>query len=195
MAKRLAKQILLGVFLLAVILPAALSAFGRWKNLYTFFAHSYALVPGILGDYLRIAFYKFTLAECSLSSRISFGTFFAHSDAKLGSNVYIGSYCVLGKSVIGERTQIASGVQVLSGRRQHSRNEEGEIQGAHEGLFDTVTIGSDCWIGAAAIVMADVGAATTIGAGSVVSRPIPPRSVAVGNPARVIRSADSQREA
>lgn len=195
MAKRLAKQILLGVCLMIVFLPAALSAFGRWKNLYTFFAHSYALFPGIVGDYFRIAFYKFTLAECSLSSRVSFGTFFAHPDVKLGSNVYIGSYCILGKTVIGARTQIASGVQVLSGKRQHSRTEDGEIQGAQEGSFETVTIGPDCWIGAAAIVMADVGAATTIGAGSVVSRPIPPRSVAVGNPARVISSADCQREA
>lgn len=194
MAKRLAKQILLGVALVAAFAPAVLSIFGRWKNLYTFFTHSYALFPGVVGDYLRIAYYKFTLAECSLSSRVSFGTFFAHSDAKLGSNVYIGSYCILGKTVIGARTQIASGVQVLSGKRQHARNEEGEIQGAEEGSFETVAIGPDCWIGAAAVIMADVGAATTIGAGSVVSRPIPPRSVAVGNPARVIKTAESQRE-
>jgi maltose O-acetyltransferase len=36
--------------------------------------------------------------------------------------------------------------------------------------------------------MADIGEGTTIGAGSVVTRPIPPRSVAVGNPAKVIKS-------
>lgn len=195
MLKRLAKHILLGVFLLAVFLPAAMSAFGRWETLYTFFAHSYALIPGILGDYLRIAFYKFTLAECSLSTRVSFGTFFAHPEANLGPHVYIGSYCVIGRTVIGARSQIASGVQILSGKRQHSRNEKGEISGAEQCSFETVTIGCDCWIGAAAIVMADVGYGTTIGAGSVVSRPIPPRSVAVGNPARVINTLDCAVEA
>jgi len=192
--KRLVKQILLGIFLLVVLLPAAISGFGRWKNLYTFFAHSYALIPGILGDYLRIAFYKLTLAECSLSSRVSFGTFFAHPEAKLETNAYIGSYCVLGKSVIGARTQIASNVQILSGKRQHSRNEKGEISGAEKDFFETVTIGPDCWIGAAAIVMADVGFGTTVGAGSIVTRPIPPRSVAVGNPARVINAVNCKLE-
>ncbi len=195
MPKRLAKRILLDIFLLAVLVPAALSAFGRWKTLYTFFAHSYALVPGILGDYLRIAFYKFTLAECSLSSRVSFGTFFAHPEANLGPHVYIGSYCIIGRSVLGAGSQIASGVQILSGKRQHSRNEKGEISSAEKDSFETVTIGPDCWIGAAAIVMADVGFGTTIGAGSVVSRPIPPRSVAVGNPARVIKTLDDPVEA
>jgi acetyltransferase-like isoleucine patch superfamily enzyme len=79
--------------------------------------------------------------------------------------VYIGSYCIVGKAVIGARAQIASGVQILSGSRQHARKSTGEIPGAEEGAFATVTIGSDCWIGAAAVVMADVGQGTTIGFG------------------------------
>lgn len=165
---------------------AAASAFGAWETGYVLFAHSYSLIPGILGDYLRIAFYKLTLAECDLSSRISFGSFFAHSQARLGAGVYIGSYCILGKAAIGEHTQIASGVQILSGSRQHARNAAGEISGAEAGEFAVVEIGANCWIGAAAIVMADVGAGSTIGAGSVVTRPIPAGSVAVGSPARVL---------
>jgi acetyltransferase-like isoleucine patch superfamily enzyme len=102
--------------------------------------------------------------------------------------VYIGSYCILGKTVIGGRTQIASGVQILSGRHQHPRDPSGQISGAEHGAFVPVAIGADCWIGAAAIVMADVGAGSTVGAGPVVSRPIPAGSVAVGNPARVIKT-------
>jgi acetyltransferase-like isoleucine patch superfamily enzyme len=189
MIKRALKWMLRAASLLLMFLPAAAAAFGAWETGYTLFAHACAMLPGILGDYLRIAFYKLTLVECDLSSRVSFGSFFAHPQAKLGPGVYIGSYCILGKAVIGARTQIASGVQILSGSRQHARNPAGEISGAEGGAFSVVEIGSDCWIGAAAIVMADVGAGSTIGAGSVVTRPIPANSVAVGSPARVIQSA------
>jgi acetyltransferase-like isoleucine patch superfamily enzyme len=189
MPKRTAKAILHALSLALVFLPAAASAFGRWKASYTFFAHACALLPGLPGDYLRMAFYKLTLSECSMTCRISFGTFFAHPEARVGPHVYIGSYCIIGKASIGARTQIASAVQILSGRHQHSRSETGEISGAEHGAFVSVAIGADCWIGAAAIVMSDVGQGSTVGAGAIVSQPIPPRSVAVGNPARVIRTA------
>lgn len=189
MIRRLLKRTLLGICLMVVWPTALLTAFGRWESAYGFFATAYALLPGLPGDYLRIAFYNLTLIECSLSSRIQFGSFFAHPQAKVEPRVYIGSYCVLGKATIGENTQIASGVQILSGRHQHSRDESGQISGSDRGAFTEITIGHDCWIGGGALVMADVGDGTTIGAGSVVSRAIPPGSVAVGNPARVIRTA------
>jgi virginiamycin A acetyltransferase len=186
--RRILKLAFEGFSLVLVVLPAALCAFGRIRLLYQIFAHSYAIVPGIVGDYLRIAFYRLTLEACPLSSRISFGSFFAHPEARIGSSVYIGSFCILGKTAIGDRTQIASGVQILSGKHQHARGADGRISGANAADFIPVIIGADCWIGAAAIVMADVGGGSTIGAGSVVSRAIPPRSVAVGSPARVIKS-------
>lgn len=143
----------------------------------------------MVGDYLRTAFYRLTLEECSIFSRISFGSFFSATEVKVARGVYIGSYCVIGKCTIGERTQVGSNVQILSGKHQHPRDEYGRLQGAEHGTFDRISVGSDCWIGAAAIVMADVGDGTTIGAGSIVSRAIPGNSVAVGNPARVIKSA------
>jgi acetyltransferase-like isoleucine patch superfamily enzyme len=183
------KQIAQAAALAVAVLPALAAGFGRVRATYALFAHLFALAPGIVGDYLRAAYYRLTLAQSSFSCRISFGTFFAHADARVGATVYIGSYCVIGKARIGDRTQIASGVQILSGARQHARDESGAISGAEHGAFTAVEIGADCWIGAAAIVMADVGAGSTIAAGAVVTRPIPPGSVAVGNPARVIRSA------
>ena len=87
------------------------------------------------------------------------------------------------------KTQIASNVHVLSGGHQHTRDELGNITGSEEGSFDEITIGPNCWIGTSAIVMADVGEGSTIGAGSVVTKEIPPKVVAVGNPARVIKDA------
>jgi acetyltransferase-like isoleucine patch superfamily enzyme len=182
------KAMVRGIFLMAVFPCAAAAAFGRWEPAYTLFAQGLAMAPGVVGDYLRVAFYRLTLAECSLSSRVSFGSFFAHREARLGAHAYIGCYCIIGRAAIGDRAQIASGVQILSGSRQHVRNEDGEISGSEQGIFTTVGIGARCWIGAAAVVMADVGEGATVGAGSVVTRPIPARSVAAGNPARVIRN-------
>jgi virginiamycin A acetyltransferase len=182
------KTVVSGISLIVAFPCAAASAFGRWEPIYTMMAQGYAMVPGIPGDYLRIAYYKLTLAECSLSGRVSFGSWFAHREASLGAKAYIGSYCIIGRAVIGERAQVASGVQILSGSRQHVRDEDGEILGAEQGIFTTVKIGAHCWIGAAAVVMADVGEGTTVGAGSVVTRAIPAHSLAAGNPARVMRS-------
>lgn len=189
MVRRLLK-VAANAIALAMVFPAAAACgFGRWNSIFTIFCHAYASGPGILGDYLRIAWYRLTLAECPMESRISFGSFFSTPEARVARGVYIGSYCILGRASIGERTQIASGVQVLSGARQHARDADGRITGSGEGVFQPVRIGSDCWIGAAAVVMADVGDGTTVGAGAVVTRPIPPGVVAVGNPARVIREA------
>jgi acetyltransferase-like isoleucine patch superfamily enzyme len=170
---------------LVVALPfAALTGFGRFSLAFQGCGHLFSLFPGLIGDYLRVAFYVWTLRECSLDCRISFGAFFAYSSAVVREGVYIGPYCVLGNCEIGERTQIASHVQILSGRHQHQRQADGRILGTTENELSRVVIGKDCWIGAAAIVMADVGFSSTIGAGAVVTRAILDNIVAVGNPAR-----------
>ena len=53
-----------------------------------------------------------------------------------------------------------------------------------------ITVGNNVWIGAGTTVLAGVtiGDNVTIGAGSVVVKDIPSNSVAVGNPARVVRT-------
>jgi acetyltransferase-like isoleucine patch superfamily enzyme len=186
--RKIIKGIGWGVALVLTLPWAMLAVFGRFKAGFTFSAQALSLAPGLPGSYLRVAYYAMTLRSCSLESHIGIGSFFAHSEASVGRGVYIGSLCVMGKTNIGDRTQIASGVQVLSGRRQHGRRQDGRIEGAEDGVFQVIPIGSDCWIGAGAIVMAEIGEGTTIGAGSIVTRPIPAHSVAVGNPAKVIKS-------
>jgi len=142
-----------------------------------------ALLPGLPGNYLRTAYYAFTLDRVGADCHIAFGSFFAHSSASLGDRVGIGAYCVLGQVDIGEGTLFASHVQVLSGRKQHRRGSDGRL--TDEGrLFRRIVIGPHCWIGSGAIVMADLGAKVTVGAGSVVAQDIPEGVVVSGNPAR-----------
>ena len=171
---------------------AAAALFGRFHHGYSLGAHLLALVPTAIGDYLRIAYYRLTLRECSLFSRISFGSFFVHPETHVGRGVYIGSYCIIGRCSIGARTQIASGVQILGGRHQHKRDRSGRIGGSETGSLVETHIGSDCWIGATAIVMADVEDGSTVGAGSVVTKAVPPGVVVAGNPARILKPATSQ---
>jgi virginiamycin A acetyltransferase len=181
--KRLAKR-LAGAIARIVVFPAAcLTAFGRWHEPYLFFAHTAALIPGIPGSYIRVAYYAFTLTGVGKDCHMAFGSFFAHSQASLGDRVGIGAYCVLGSVDVGEGTQIASLVQVLSGRRQHRRDEAGRL--TDEGrAFQQISIGAQCWIGGGAIIMADVGARATVGSGSVVTQAVPEGATVSGNPAR-----------
>jgi len=190
--KAIFKRIIQGIFLTLLFPCALLAVFGRFRIAYEFFAQACALVPGLPGDYARGAFYKMTLRDFSLESRISFGTFFAHPDVTLARQVFIGSHCIMGRVRIGQRTQIASRVLILSGRHQHSRDEQGRILGSEQGTFAETRIGDDCWIGTAAIVMADVGPGSTVGAGAVVTRNVPPGVVVIGNPARVLARKSSE---
>jgi virginiamycin A acetyltransferase len=165
---------------------ALLCGFGRFRSLFNIFGHLYALGPGMLGNSLRAGYYRLTLRDCSIDTNIWFGVLFPHPDVSIGSFVSIGSYSIIGRSRIGARTQIGSHVQVPSGRHQHPRDAEGRITESVDGL---TVIGADCWIGTSAVIMAEVGDGSTIGAGSVVVKDIPPGVVAVGNPARVVRSS------
>lgn len=192
MSARLAvKRLVQGVVLAAVFPSAALCGFGKIERLFSFFAQMYALGPGFIGNVCRAAFYKWTLRECSMDTTISFGSFFSRRSARVEPFVSIGAFCVIGCARIGARTQIASHVQIPSGRHGHSRDPQGRLIDFRD---DEIYIGADCWVGASAVVMADVGSGSTIGAGSVVVKEVPAGVVAAGNPARVIRSIELERQ-
>ncbi|MBI4997770.1 MAG: acyltransferase [Rhodocyclales bacterium] len=142
-----------------------------------------ALVPTIAGVVLRGAFYFGTLDECNWEVHVGFGTIFSHRAARLARHVSVGAYCVLGQVHIGAGAKIGSHVSVPSGKRQHL-NRNGEL--CEQGSYDTVRIGEQAWIGDGAIVVADVGHHCIVGAGAVVSDPVPPMRIAVGNPARML---------
>lgn len=57
------------------------------------------------------------------------------------------------------------------------------------GYYGPVTIGSDCWLGAMVVVTRGVtiGDGAVVGAGSIVTRDIPPYTIAAGSPCCVLR--------
>jgi acetyltransferase-like isoleucine patch superfamily enzyme len=151
-----------------------------------------AMIPGLPGVYLRRAFLARALAGCDRSASVHFGTIFSQTGARLDANVYVGPNCHLGLVHIERDALIASGVHVPSGSETHGTADLDRPIREQEGRRRLVRIGEGAWIGSAAIVMADVGRHSVIGAGSVVTKPIPDFSVAAGVPARVIQSRQSQ---
>ncbi len=186
---RLSIKRLFQTIALVVAFPAAaLTLFGRFKPVYTFFAQSFALGPGLPGSYLRGAYYKMTLRSSSLDVTLAMGTYFVQPDTILEEGVSIGAYCVIGRSSIGARSQIASHVLMPSGRHQHARNADSTLS---DTVIERTCVGADCWIGDGAVVMADLGEGVTVGAGSVVTRPVPAGTVVAGNPARPIQRSST----
>ncbi len=146
-----------------------------------------SILPGKTGWILRNAYLHLTLARCPLDCCFLFGVLFTHSEAEIGERVYIGARSIVGMARIGDDAMLSDQVQVLSGSYQHGTASGVRFQ-EQDQIFKVVNVGRNVWIGANAVVMADVGDNSVIGAGSVVTRSIPADSVAVGAPARVIRS-------
>jgi acetyltransferase-like isoleucine patch superfamily enzyme len=113
---------------------------------------------------------------------------FSDPRLRIGNGVYLGSRCDIGYAHIEPDCVIGSGVHILSGQQQHRFDDPDVPIRDQGGTLQRVSIGRDTWIGNNAVIAADVGAGCVIGAGSVVVKPVPDRSVAAGNPARILRT-------
>jgi acetyltransferase-like isoleucine patch superfamily enzyme len=190
MRKRL--KVAAGAGALALVLPAFLLyrlgavVLGREKA-FPGWSQAFALLPGLTGVLLRRAFYRLVLSRCGADACLSFGTIFSHPTAAVGRAVYVGAYCCLGDVTLEDDVLIASHVSISNGAGQHGTERLDVPIREQPGSWPRVTIGRDSWIGERAVVLADVGHHCIIGAGSVVTQPIPDYAIAVGVPARVVR--------
>ena len=113
------------------------------------------------------------------------------SEINIGNEVYIGNYCHIGvkKLTIGNSTLIASQVSFIGGDHQYNdRNKKIRESLINEKL--SISIGSDCWIGHGAIILngVSIGDRSIVGAGSIVTKDVPPEKIVAGNPALIIKS-------
>ncbi len=175
-----------------LVLPFGLLALGGQRlmgtNLcFVFFGQSFSLMPGLPGTIIRACYYKQTLKESSLDLDVGFGGYISKMQTRIGKNVLLGCWAQVGLANIADNAVLANKVSVLSGRHQHNFSDpNANILGGEDG-FVSINLGEGCFIGESSVIMADIGAYTVVGAGSVVPKPLPDYVVAVGNPAKVVK--------
>ncbi|MFP4164385.1 MAG: sugar O-acetyltransferase [Chitinispirillaceae bacterium] len=108
---------------------------------------------------------------------------------EVGTGFYANFNCVVldvNKVKIGRNVMFGPGVQIYTAG--HPSDPQGRLKNLEFGK--QVTIGDNVWIGGGVIICPGVkiGSATTIGAGSVVTRDVPEKVVAAGNPCRVLKA-------
>lgn len=107
---------------------------------------------------------------------------------EVGKRFYANFNCVIldcGRVTFGDDVMLAPNVQIYAAH--HPLDAETRCSGAE--LGSTIRVGSRVWIGGGSILLPGVtiGDDAVIGAGSVVTKDIPPRVLAFGNPCRVMR--------
>ena len=111
----------------------------------------------------------------------------------IGRNSYIGERCVIrgqGGVHIGDSVLLAPGVQVLAVNHLFDDPSRPVIR---QGITaQGIVVEDGAWIGAGAILLdgVRVGGRAVVGAGAVVTRDVPSRTLATGVPAQVIRQLD-----
>lgn len=150
---------------------------------------------------LRVLFYRLCYCigkDSVIESHVLFSR--AHHQTT-GGELHIGRKAVIardvqvdftGSVILGDDVTLSSGTKIFSHshplkKKERLKNTEKEV------VLHRVEIKDGSWIGANAIILPGVrsiGPNAVVGAGAVVTKDVPPNTVAAGNPARVIRTLD-----
>jgi maltose O-acetyltransferase len=175
-----------------------------WLSLYYGFAKflpvSFRFYPfGMISMRLRNVIckhiFKFTGKNVNIERGVIFGS---GSEIEIGDNSGIGINCQMPSNVkIAQDVMMGPDVLILGQNHNYDSLEiPMRLQGADS--REPVIIETDVWIGARVIILPGlrVGTGSIIGAGSVVTKDVPPFAICAGNPARVlkVRNGASQIE-
>jgi len=156
----------------------------------------------IAGDFVRIApnvtlgrdvrIYAFVnLYGCEIGDESKIGAFVEiQKGAKIGRRVKVSSHTFICEGVtIEDHVFIGHGVMFINDKYPRATNELGELQTEADWKCVSTLVKRGASIGSNATILCGVtiGEEAIVGAGSVVTRDVPPRTIVAGNPARVVQ--------
>jgi len=155
-----------------------------------------ALAPDVrLGRNVRLG--KFlNLYGCSIGDETRIGAFVEiQKNANIGRRCKISSHTFICEGVtIEDRVFVGHGVMFINDSYPRATTAAGELQGAEDWKVEPTLVRTGASIGSGATILANVviGEHAIVGAGSVVTRDVPPRTIVAGNPARALRTLDPE---
>ena len=153
-----------------------------------------AIAPDVkLGQGVRLS--KFiNLYGCEIGDETKIGAFVeVQKNARVGRRCKISSHTFVCEGVIIEdNVFVGHGVTFINDSYPRSTTPEGELQTEKDWRVETTLVKRGASIGSGSTILSQVviGENSIVGAGSVVTRDVPPNTIVAGNPAKVLRSID-----
>jgi UDP-2-acetamido-3-amino-2,3-dideoxy-glucuronate N-acetyltransferase len=154
----------------------------------------------LIADNVRLGknvhIYNFTnLYGCEIGDDVKIGTFVEiQKGAKIGNRCKISSHSFICEGVtLEDEVFIGHNVVFTNDRYPRATTENGELQTDADWECIPTLIKRGVSIGSGAVLLCGitVGENAMIGAGSVVTKNVPPGAIVAGNPARVMRPTQS----
>ncbi len=143
-----------------------------------------------LGKNVRLAQYV-NLYGCDIGDDTTLGAFVEiQKHARVGAKCKISSHTFICEGVtIEDRVFVGHNVTFINDPYPRATTESGRLQTETDWKVQTTLVKNGASIGSGATILANVtiGEKALVGAGSVVTKDVPPHSVVAGNPARLLR--------
>lgn len=155
-----------------------------------------SIAPDVkLGQGVRLS--KFiNLYGCEIGDETKIGAFVEiQKNAKVGRRCKISSHTFVCEGVaIEDNVFIGHGVTFINDSYPRATTPEGELQTESDWHVEATVIKRGASIGSGATVLSKVivGENSIVGAGSVVTRDVPPNVIVAGNPAKILRPVPSK---
>ena len=149
------------------------------------------LAPDVkLGKGVKLS--KFiNLYGCEIGEGSKIGAFVEiQKNARIGRNCKISSHTFVCEGVtIEDNVFVGHGVAFINDTYPRATTPEGELQTEADWKVETTVVKKGASIGSGSTILSQVviGENALVGAGSVVTKDVPPGAIVVGNPARVLR--------